>query len=139
MAEPGGQKKERRRIKAPESAEAAAKKKSAGRANKGEVNVEADPVSALDHVLRREILRLLHGFDGPRSPVWAAEKLDHPLSDVSYHFRALLKLKAIALDKQTPVRGAVEHFYISKVADDPVILGVLERTREADGHLMRRR
>jgi Helix-turn-helix domain len=133
MTEPGGQEGGRRRAKAQSDAKPG-DEKSSGRAD----NAEADAIAALNHEVRREILRLLHDPDGPRSPVRTAETLNHPLSSVSYHFRVLSFRRAIAQVKEAPVRGAMEHFYVSKVANDPAVLGMLERTHQADERLLRR-
>lgn len=96
----------------------------------------ASLVAALGHEVRREILRHLHDSDEPRSPARVAERLSCPLSDVSYHFKALRRLRLVTMVDEVQVRGAVEHFYVSGVADDPVVLDVLERTRAADEELL---
>jgi hypothetical protein len=117
---------------------AGGKKKSTG-GDSGKPYGEADVISGLNHLLRREALRLLHSSDEPRSPVRAAEKLKHPLSMVSYHFTVLARLKIIAPAGEAQARGAMEHFYVSNAAEDRMMLDLLQTTREADEELMRER
>lgn len=52
------------------------------------------------------------------SPNLLSSKMDEPLGNVSYHVKTLLKYDCVELVKTEPRRGAVEHFYISKVKKD---------------------
>jgi DNA-binding transcriptional ArsR family regulator len=45
------------------------------------------------------------------SPKELSRRLDKPLSNVSYHVRALAKCEAIVLTRTRPARGSEEHFY----------------------------
>lgn len=67
-------------------------------------------LAALRHPLRRRILRLMEE-DEPISPRQISIRLEHPLSNVSYHVRVLAECSAIALVFTEPVRGSVQHFY----------------------------
>ena len=67
-------------------------------------------LTALGHSLRREILRAM--ADGkPVSPRELSEALGRPLSNVSYHVRALVQSEAVTLVKTKPARGSIQHFY----------------------------
>lgn len=45
------------------------------------------------------------------SPKEIAKELDAPLGQTSYHVKVLRECRMIVLEKEVPVRGAVEHFY----------------------------
>jgi len=82
--------------------------------------------------LRRQILRLLHLSEDSSSPARLAEGLDEELSSVSYHVQVLKGFEAVKKVDERPVRGAIEHFYVSCVADDAKILALLDATKESD-------
>ncbi len=67
-------------------------------------------LEALGHPLRRRILREM-GDGAPTSPRDLNERLDEPLSNVSYHFRVLAGSGAVRLVATRPVRGSTQHFY----------------------------
>lgn len=92
----------------------------------------ADLIKAIDHPLRRRMLRLLGDRDKPLSPVQMAEELDLSLSMTAYHVRILYELRAIERTGRRQVRGALQRFYKSRVKDDPPIATLLEETREVD-------
>jgi DNA-binding transcriptional ArsR family regulator len=100
---------------------------------------EENLIRALNHRLRREILRLLHSSDEPQSPTQIERELaldssfGNKLSDVSYHTRVLAELNAIHMVDTRQVRGATKHFYASQVSDTAWVLGLLCKTRESDG------
>jgi DNA-binding transcriptional ArsR family regulator len=73
-------------------------------------STEKDFHKALQHPLRRRILRVARSRDMV-SPKGISDKLDEPLSNVSYHVRILKECGAIELVDTSPVRGSVEHFY----------------------------
>ncbi len=89
-------------------------------------------IRALDHELRRQILRQLDESEEPQSPVKISKGLGKHLTNVSYHTSVLCQLGAVAEVAQGQVRGALEHFYVSTVEDNPPIQALLEETREAD-------
>lgn len=75
---------------------------------------EENLLNALGHPLRREILRAM--ADGkPVSPRELSEALHQPLSNVSYHVRALVQSEAVTLVRTKPTRGSIQHFYRSTV------------------------
>ncbi|MEX2108924.1 MAG: helix-turn-helix domain-containing protein [Solirubrobacterales bacterium] len=67
-------------------------------------------IKALSHPLRRQILRTMS--DGQAaSPRELAERLDQPLSNLSYHVRVLVNSGALKLVRKQQVRGTMQHFY----------------------------
>lgn len=93
---------------------------------------QADLIRALNHELRRRILRLLNELDDPISPVQLARQLNKSLSNVSYHVAVLKRLGAVTEVGHQPVRGAIEHFYVSAVRKNEKVLAMLEATKEED-------
>ncbi len=61
------------------------------------------------HPLRTQCLTILS--DRTASPNELAQELGEDVGNVSYHVKQLLKMEAIELVRERPVRGAVEHFY----------------------------
>jgi DNA-binding transcriptional ArsR family regulator len=66
-------------------------------------------VKAMAHPLRLRIIGALERRTA--SPSELAQELDAPLGNVSYHVRQLHGLGLLKLVKETPRRGAVEHYY----------------------------
>ncbi len=66
-------------------------------------------VKALAHPLRVQILGALERRTA--SPNELAEELGAPLGNVSYHMRQLASFGLVKLVRETPRRGAVEHYY----------------------------
>lgn len=93
---------------------------------------EANLIKALNHPLRRRILRLLHETGERSSPARMREKLGGELSCVSYHVTVLVRFGALKGAGEEQVRGAIEHFYTSEVADNPAVEALLEATEESD-------
>jgi DNA-binding transcriptional ArsR family regulator len=99
-----------------------------GRANRSN---DDELMMALDHPLRRSILRLM--ADGETtSPVDLAEALDHPVPNLAYHVRVLAKCKAVKLVGTARVRGATQHFYTTAV-DAPWALRILGLDHRENG------
>lgn len=69
-----------------------------------------DTLTALNHPLRRRILRALDGRP-ETSPAELAETLAMPLGTVAYHVKILARCGTLELVRTRPVRGAVQHFY----------------------------
>ncbi len=61
------------------------------------------------HPLRSRCLTIL--TERTASPNELATELGEEVGNVSYHVKQLLKMEAIELVRERPVRGAVEHFY----------------------------
>lgn len=69
-----------------------------------------DLLAALNHPLRRQILRVMSNRK-PISPRQLSDRLDESLSNVSYHVRVLDEYGAIEEVSSRQVRGATQHFY----------------------------
>lgn len=85
-------------------------------------------LGALRHPLRRMILTALAATDRKDgSPRELSDELDAPLSNISYHFRVLVKCEALDLTRTRPVRGSVQHFYkpAEQFMSDPTVATVL--------------
>jgi DNA-binding transcriptional ArsR family regulator len=67
-------------------------------------------ISALKHPLRRRILRVMADRK-PISPRELADRLEEPLSAVSYHVRVLSGHGLIEEVSRRRIRGATQHFY----------------------------
>jgi DNA-binding transcriptional ArsR family regulator len=93
---------------------------------------QARLITALDHELRRTILRAFDDSAEPLSPARIARQLRRPLSNASYHIGVLSQLGAVTEVSRGEARGARQHFYTSALADNPPIRTLLEQTREAD-------
>jgi DNA-binding transcriptional ArsR family regulator len=65
---------------------------------------------AMNHPMRRDILRRMHGKNAI-SPRELAAEMDEPLSNVSYHVGVLVDCDVISLVRTKPVRGSMQHFY----------------------------
>ena len=105
--------------------EAARKRSEAGKRR-------ANLISAVDHPVRRCFLRTLHDTSERRSPSEIASERRLPLSTAAYHARVLKGFGALRPAGEQMVRGAVEHFYLSAIENDPPIEALLEETREFD-------
>jgi hypothetical protein len=91
----------------------------------------------LDHVIRRRILRALHVADAPLSSARLSHDQTGALADVSlstvaYHMKVLVKYGMVEQTGTRPIRGALERFFGSTVADNPVVLSVLSQTEGLD-------
>jgi DNA-binding transcriptional ArsR family regulator len=89
-------------------------------------------ISALNHVKRRRILRLMLDRKQRLSATEIAAELGMPLGDASYHLVSLRDLRAVKPAGTKQVRGALQRFYEVAIEDDPPIEALLEETREAD-------
>lgn len=93
---------------------------------------DEDLVSALNHRTRRIVLRSLHRADEPLSPASLSRALGFGVPSLSYHFKVLQRQCIVKLVGERPVRGAVEHFFESKVTDNAVALEILRNTSAGD-------
>jgi len=57
---------------------------------------------------------------------------DVSLSTAAYHMRVLAEYDMVAEVGRRSIRGALERFYASTVAEDPSVISVLMRTEELD-------
>jgi DNA-binding transcriptional ArsR family regulator len=91
-----------------------------------------ESVKAIGSPHRRRLLRILHVAGEARSPNEMSEALGVPVSHISYHVKVLKSCRVIALTDTQPRRGAVEHFYASTIADNPLMGSLLEATQAED-------
>lgn len=102
------------------------------RPKKGGGQERADLIAAIAHPARRRVLRALLDGGVPSSPARLAVALELPVGSVGYHVRVLREFGAVSLDSEEMVRGAVEHFYVATIEDDPPVEALLEETRAFD-------
>lgn len=98
----------------------------------GGVSPLQEVLKALNHPLRRRILRALHDGVRAKSPIQLSRELKVPVSNVSYHVRVLRDKGVVTLISTRPVRGSSEHFYSSTLADHAVAVQLLESTAGED-------
>jgi DNA-binding transcriptional ArsR family regulator len=89
-------------------------------------------IVAIANPLRRRILRVIHDWGEPVSPIQIARELCLPIGTVAYHANVLRRLGAVEPAGEQQVRGAVEHLHDSTIEDDPTIEALPEETREGD-------
>ena len=87
---------------------------------------------ALNHPLRRRILRDIRDDGGSKSPRQLSIALGEPVANVSYHARVLSDAGAVALTGTRSVRGSIEHFYASTIAENAAAAELLESTAAED-------
>lgn len=94
----------------------------------------AELFAALNHVLRRRILRIFDADDRKlESPSKFARTLDVPLSKVNYHISVLARAGAVELAETRIGRGA-EHFYrLTLYGWTDWVYVALDACRESDG------
>jgi len=90
-------------------------------------------VAALNHPLRRSILRILEEQE-LTSATDISKRTEVRLGNVAYHVKVLNELKVLELVRRRQVRGAFEKFYRSAEIDGKFewVRVVLERTRKSD-------
>lgn len=117
-------------MKGKSSEEEAPKRQLPSQPGSGRISQEL--LRAVAHPLRRQILRTLHDVGEARSPAELREVYGLPVSHVSYHVKVLRECGAVALTDTRPVRGALEHFYASTVAENESVIAILTSTAEED-------
>jgi DNA-binding transcriptional ArsR family regulator len=95
--------------------------------------LEARLQDALDHPVRREVLRVLDSGKQPRSIVELAAELRHcTLGQLNYHLQVLSRSGLVA-SEPAGVGPRAEHArYASEVLGDAQVLAVLEATKAWD-------
>jgi DNA-binding transcriptional ArsR family regulator len=100
----------------------------------GDLDPEASQwVAALNHPLRRSILRILEKQE-LTSATDISKRTQVRLGNVAYHVKVLNELRVLELVRRRQVRGAFEKFYRSAEIEGKVdwVRIVLERTRKSD-------
>ena len=131
MTGQGGEQEEEKPKRKPSGGKGDKPKRSRRRKG-GPARPRGDILLAIAHPLRRQILRRLSERGEPVSPIQLADDLKGPLGKVAYHVRVLWRLGALSAAGEQQVRGAVEHFYVSTIENDPPIETLLEETRKED-------
>lgn len=96
-------------------------------------------LDALNHPIRRQLLRLLHERTTSRSPTEMSQKMTLGLTGISYHARVLSDLDVIRLSRTGQVRGSTQHFYVSRVAKIALVDAILKKTEKEDRRLLEQR
>lgn len=99
---------------------------------KEKTSPEQAVLSAVQHPLRKELLRLYVKEAAILSPKELSDFTKQPLSAVGYHVRALADYGAVKLVDSQQRRGAIEHFYeatslVDKVPWARAVLGLEAR------------
>lgn len=89
-------------------------------------------IQALNHPLRRKLLRALHGSGDARSPVQLSKMTGEDLSSIDYHIKILVSMGAAVKTSDRRVRGARENFFVSKVSDHEQMVAILADTERDD-------
>jgi DNA-binding transcriptional ArsR family regulator len=100
----------------------------------GELSPDAAQwVAALNHPLRRSILRIL-GEQELASATDISRRTETRLGNVAYHVKVLTELEVLELVRRRQVRGAFEKFYRSATIEGKVdwVGVVLDLTRKSD-------
>ena len=93
-------------------------------------SLEPELRDALNHPIRREILRSLNGVGGASTPAELARRLgSFCLSQVNYHVQVLAGDGAVVAEGDSPAGG---RSYVSDVARESEVTDVLEAMRERD-------
>ncbi|HWI96380.1 MAG TPA: helix-turn-helix domain-containing protein [Solirubrobacterales bacterium] len=90
-------------------------------------------IYALNHPARRQILRQLREHGTERSPSEMAQAATISLSGLSFHARVLSELQVTRCTRTEPVRGSLEHFYVSNVSENELVATILLETEGEDG------
>ncbi len=95
-------------------------------------------ISALNHPLRRRILRKLNERVEAASARQLAREMGLPIGNVSYHLQVLARLNVLTQTHARQVRGAREFFYVSNLGgQDEWFRAALEGSRKEDEGLAR--
>lgn len=89
-------------------------------------------IYALNHPVRRQILRLLHQPGKEASPSDMHKSIGVGLSVLSFHAQVLGELGVTHGTRTQQVRGAIEHFYASDVAGNELVEAILLQTEVDD-------
>lgn len=92
--------------------------------------LEPELQDALDHPLRREILRSLNGSRRGSTPAELASRLEaFSLSQVHYHVQLLAGDGAVVASGDSPLGG---HSYVSDLSREAEVVEVLRATQQCD-------
>jgi DNA-binding transcriptional ArsR family regulator len=132
MADSGKGRRKRRTDRGKPKKPGRKRKPPKGRPQRDKPRANGRLILAANHTLRRRLLRILHGSKKPLSPTKLSEATGVPVTNVSYHMNVLRRCGAVEVVQETQVRGAVEHFYASKVDDNELVEAMLGKTEAED-------
>lgn len=91
---------------------------------------------AVEHPVRREILRTLNGSGDSRTSIEIAATTlpTSSISVINYHALVLEATGSIGVTGMQPNGGGLIRLYASNVTDDQQIISFLKATRQLDGH-----
>lgn len=90
-------------------------------------------LEALNHTLRRHILRAFQGQTEEVDPVWLARSLDSAISETAYHLGFLVKTGALKRGDPEPEERAGGRLYtLTRESRAEWVRGALEALRESD-------
>jgi predicted transcriptional regulator len=98
------------------------------------VHLPADTREALQHSVRRQILRTLQATDRTMSvsDLAKSDRVPCGMPCVSHHLHTLRDFGLIERVETQPVRGAIKHYFTSSIDDDGHVTRVLRATEQAD-------
>jgi DNA-binding transcriptional ArsR family regulator len=94
-------------------------------------------IDALNHPVRRQVLRVLNTSEKPRSPSDLARDLGWELPAISFHARVLSEKAVTRCTRTERVRGSIEHFYLSNVSTNELVLAALAGTEADDNEFLK--
>jgi DNA-binding transcriptional ArsR family regulator len=94
-------------------------------------------IDALNHPLRRQLLRDLHEGSN-RSATGLADSIKPALGNIIYHLKVLRDRGLIRQTGSKRNRGAREYFYASVVADNVQVVSILAATAKDDKAMRKR-
>jgi DNA-binding transcriptional ArsR family regulator len=89
-------------------------------------------IQALNHPLRRKLLRALHRCGDARSPVQLSKMTGEDISGIDHHIKILVSLGAAVKTGDRQVRGVRENFFLSRVFDHKQMVTILADTEHED-------
>ncbi len=94
-------------------------------------------IQALNHPVRRKILRVLNGSGDPCSPVKLSKTIGQDVSNIDYHVKILVSMGAAMKTGDRQVRGARENFFASTVSRHEQMVAILADTERDDNGVCR--
>lgn len=101
----------------------------------GDQRMSGSLIRAIDHPLRRVLLRALHRSSEPRSPVQLSKETGESVGKIAYHVSILVLQGAAVKTGERQVRGARESFFTSTVAGHKQMVTILADTERDDDAL----
>jgi Helix-turn-helix domain len=87
---------------------------------------------ALDHPVRREVLRTLNRFDRARTVSEIGAQLPFRLGQLGYHLQILRRSSVVSAEPAEAAAGTGRPRYVSQVSTDSAVCSVLRATESWD-------